>query len=77
MNMNTNTNTGQKKYRPTEQHLNHPAEIRLLSRGPHGAELRCVPCGQHIKWLSPAEVTVFQMLDATSPDQPATEPDEF
>jgi len=60
------------KYQPTEQHQHHPAEIRMMNTGPHGAELRCVPCDRHIKWLSPAEVTVFQMLDAANLDQPAT-----
>jgi hypothetical protein len=63
------------KYNPTVRHENHPAEIRMMSTGPHKAELRCVPCNRHIKWLTPAEVTVFQMLDAANPDQqPATEP---
>jgi len=60
------------KYQPTEQHLNHPAYIRMTGTGPHRAELRCCQCNRHIKWLSPAEVTVFQMLDAANPDQPAT-----
>ena len=44
-----------KKYEPTKRHLTHPAEIRV-GRGPHLAELYCLKCHKHIKWLTEKEM---------------------
>jgi hypothetical protein len=47
-----------KKYNPTVEHLNHPAEMRE-GRGPHPAQLWCMRCNRHIKWMTPAEISIL------------------
>ena len=51
----------QKKYDPTNTHLRHPASIKP-GRGPHHAQLWCLKCKKHIKWLTPAEITIWDNL---------------
>ena len=50
-----------KEYNPTVEHLNHPAEMRE-GRGPHRAQLWCVPCNRHIKWLNTDEISVLNQV---------------
>lgn len=40
-------------------HYDHPAEVRP-GRGPHRAQLYCIQCKKHIKWLSKLE---YQMTE--------------
>jgi len=44
-----------KVYNPIKQHLTHPAEIRP-GAGPHRAQLFCLKCKKHIKWLTEKEM---------------------
>jgi hypothetical protein len=46
-----------KKYDPTNQHLTHPAMVKP-GQGPHQAELYCLKCHKHIKWLSKQELAI-------------------
>jgi hypothetical protein len=42
-----------------ERHLTHPAEVRP-GRAHNAAQLYCLKCGKHIKWLSRAEYKIVQ-----------------